>query len=231
MFLLIDLLIILIIAVCIITSAKRGFVRVLIEVAGFIAAALLTFTISTPLSEVTYDKMIEPAIIESATEKSAENAEQLINNTWQALPDFIKVMADNENLSADSLSESINANLNSKTEEAVKSVSREIIKPVVTELLSLVYSLIIMAVLTIIVSILAKSLNKLFSFKFVGKINKFLGGSVGAVKGAFFACIFVLCVCLLISFSNKGFWIFTPENLEKTYLFKLILKVIPFNIL
>ena len=51
----IDLIVVAIIAVCAVVSAKRGFVKVLVEAVGFVAAIILTFTISTPLSEATYD--------------------------------------------------------------------------------------------------------------------------------------------------------------------------------
>lgn len=57
---LLDLIVIAIIAAVALISARRGFVRVVIESAGFIAAIFITLTISTPLASLTYDKIIEP---------------------------------------------------------------------------------------------------------------------------------------------------------------------------
>ena len=53
-----DLIIAAVIIIEVVISARRGFARVAIELVGFIAAILLTFTISTPLSQATYDKII-----------------------------------------------------------------------------------------------------------------------------------------------------------------------------
>ena len=228
MFLLIDLLILLIIIFCIFSSAKKGFVRVLIEVVGFIAVGILAFTVSSPLSEMTYDKIIEPSFIESATSKTAENTEQQVLNAWDSLPKFITDDATTADITPKSLTESINKNTENSVENAVKSISTEVLKPVVCELLSLIYSALIIILLSVVVVLLARAVNKLFSFSFVGKINKFLGGTVGAVKGAVFSAVYVLLIKLLLSFFENGFWFFTTENIEKTYLFKFILGLFPF---
>ena len=45
---LLDLIVLAIIAAVALISARRGFVRVAIELVGFIAAIFITFTISTP---------------------------------------------------------------------------------------------------------------------------------------------------------------------------------------
>ena len=60
---LLDLIVLAIIAAVALISARRGFVRVAIELVGFIAAIFITFTISTPLASLTYDKIIEPPIV------------------------------------------------------------------------------------------------------------------------------------------------------------------------
>ena len=62
-----DLIVLAIILFTVFMSAKRGFVRVALEVVGFIAAVFITFTISTPLVNITYDKIIAPPIVSSVT--------------------------------------------------------------------------------------------------------------------------------------------------------------------
>ena len=57
MSIIIDLIVLAIIGLFIYTSAKRGFVKVLVEVAGFVLAVIITFTISSPLADATYDKI------------------------------------------------------------------------------------------------------------------------------------------------------------------------------
>ena len=228
MFLLIDSIILLIVVFCVFSSAKKGFVRVLIEVAGFIAIGILTFTISTPLSHATYDKIIGPSFIESATNKTAESTEQKVNDAFETLPDFITDYAKSADITPETVTESINKTTENSVENTIKNVSEEIIKPVACELLSLIYSALLLIILSVVVVFVARAVNKLFSFSFVGKINKFLGGLVGVIKGAAFSAIYVLLIKLALSFFENGFWVFTPQNIEKTYLFKFILGLLPF---
>ena len=47
-----DAIIILIVLFYVFISAKKGFVRTLIEVVGFVAAIVIAFTVSTPIAEV-----------------------------------------------------------------------------------------------------------------------------------------------------------------------------------
>ena len=85
-----DLIVISIIILMILISAKRGFVRVAVEVAGFVVAIMLSFTLSATLADFTYQKVIEPAIVSSVENITVETTDSAAENTWNALPDFIK---------------------------------------------------------------------------------------------------------------------------------------------
>ena len=74
----------------------------------------------------------------------------------------------------------------------------------------------------------AKFLNGLFSFSIVGKLNRTLGGITGVFKGAVFALVFCMAVTFILSAKGKLFNI-TYADIEKTYIFKEILNVIPFE--
>lgn len=221
-----DLIILIIVALTIYLSAKKGFVKVLVETVGFIVAIVIAFTISTPLAETTYDKFIEPSIINNA-EKAIENEENIGNEVWENIPTFITKNAEGLGISEDSFSKTINENISLGTQKAVMVASQNIIKPVCVNLVSMIYSLIITAVLFVVVKFAAKFLNKLFSFSVVGKLNRTLGGVLGVFKGLAFAVLFVVIVSFLVSINGKLFGI-TIEDIEKTFLFKEIL--INFNV-
>lgn len=225
-----DLIIILIILFFIISSARRGFVRVLLEVIGFILAISLTLTISTPLSRVTYDKIIEPSLLKTANEENTENIQEIVDNAWEALPGFITINAQRLNLNTEDISRTVTENMQDGTQAALKATSQKIIKPIAVKVLGLCYSTILLGILFFVVRLLAKSINKLFSFSLVGKINKTLGGAVGLLKGIIFAAFFTALISLIISFTENGFWIFTYENIANSYLFKLFTGIIPFKI-
>ena len=223
--LVIDLIVIAIMAICVLLSAKKGFVKTLVEVAGFVAAVVLTFTLSSPLAEVTYNKIIEPPIIEAATKAVSDGAEGGIS---EALPNFISDNAASLGFSLDEFKGKITDNLTSGTETAVKTASQDIIKPIVTKILGLIYSVVILLILLFVVKILADFINKIFSFSIIGKANRVLGGIIGLPKGIVFAILFCMIISLLVKLGGD-FLIFTGENIEKTYVFKLLANIIPFN--
>lgn len=221
-----DLIILAIVIVTIYLSAKKGFVKVLVETVGFILAIVVSFTVSTPLAEATYDKFIEPSIIQSA-EKNIQNDEGIEKEVWENIPDIITKNAENFGISADSFSETINENISLGTKKAVTVASQNVIKPVCVSLVSMIYGVILTTLLFIVVKFAAKFLNKLFSFSLVGKLNRTLGGVLGVFKGVAFAVLFVVIVSFLVSINGKLFNI-TIQDIEKTFLFKEIL--INFNV-
>ena len=78
---LLDLIVLAIIAAVALISARRGFVRVAIELVGFIAAIFITFTISTPLASLTYDKIIEPPIVSSVSKATGDSVTQITDDS------------------------------------------------------------------------------------------------------------------------------------------------------
>jgi len=212
---LLDLIVLAIIAAVALISARRGFVRVAIELVGFIAAIFITFTISTPLASLTYDKIIEPPIVSSVSKATGDSVTQITDDTWNALPEFIRKYSESAGFSK----ESINDNIGSGAESAAKAASQGVVKPIVAKLLAVLYGILIMVILIFLVKILAKFLNGVFSFSIVGKLNRILGGIVGIPKGIIIAMLFCLVISLIVPLTNGGFLIFKTEAMEKSWFF------------
>ena len=225
MSIIIDLIILAIIVLTVIISAKRGFVRTLIELLGFIAAVFISLTISTPLANTTYDKIIEPSILSTVTsvaDTAADNSIATVDNFWNEMPQWIKSGIEKAGVSKESLDRSITANIGNGVQSAAESASQSVIKPAVTTTLSLIYQAIVLIVLLAVVKPLAKLINKLFSFSIIGTANRVLGGVVGVPKGLIYAVAFCLVITLIASFTNNGFWIFTKDALEGSVFFSFV---------
>lgn len=217
-----DLIVLAIIVLTVFLSARRGFVRTAVELVGFIAAVIISLTISTPLSNATYDKIIEPAIVSSASslaDSSVDDSAAAIDAFWNGMPEWVKGGVEKAGISKDSIDTSIAANIGNGVRSAMESASQSVIKPAVTGTLALVYQAILLIVLLIIVKPLAKFVNKLFSFSVIGTANRVLGGAVGVVKGIIYAALFCLLITVIISFTSNGFWIFNAETAEQSLFF------------
>ncbi len=226
MSIILDLIVLAIIIITVLISAKRGFVRTLIELLGFIAAVFISFTISTPLANSTYDKIIEPSIVStvtSAVDTAADNsAAAAVDSFWNEIPGWVKGGIEKAGISKESLDGSITANIGNGVQSAVESASQNVIKPAVTSTLALIYQVISLIILLAIVKPLAKLINKLFSFSVIGTANRVLGGVVGVPKGMIYAVAFCLLITLAVSFTQNGFLIFTGEAMEKSLFFSFV---------
>ena len=225
----VDLIILAIIAVTVLLSAKRGFVCIFVETAGFLAALWVALTFNTPMAEVTYDNMIEPKVISAITQETENTAEQTAGSMWEALPALVKTGMTTLGINEESFDQNILENLGQGDESAAKNASQNLVRPAVVKLLALIYALMLLAVLSFVVKIVARLINRLISFKLAAKINRFLGGIIGIPKGIVLAVLVCLILSLLVSFRPAGIWIFTPETLKSSWFFShLSLQKLPF---
>ena len=217
----IDLIIVAIILIVALISAKQGFVRVLIEVVGFVLALLLAFSISVPLADTTYQ---QPKIVESGSESVNQSTNQTVDKMWENLPDFVTDNADTLGISKKALAQSLNESSGDGTAAVLKDVSQRVVKPIATNVIEMIFSIILIIIFMFIVKILAKLINKMFSFSVIGKLNHFLGGIIGIAKGGIFAILVCEILLLVISFTG-GVWIFNNQNIEKTFVFQFLTNV------
>lgn len=225
-----DGIIVLIIAITVFLSAKKGFVRTLIEVVGLIAAIIVAFTFSTPVADSVYDKFVEPKIISTVEESfnnTANTATDTVDAVWTKLPKFM-TNSNFLNISKENVYEQIKTDTSATAATMADTVSNSFVKPVVTKFVSLLFSVISVVVLIFVTKFLAKYINKLFNFSIVGKINKTLGGIIGLFKGVAVAIIFCLVISLIMSFTKNGFLIFTNDTVNSSYLFKFFTELFPF---
>lgn len=222
MSILLDLIIIAIIGICTLLSAKKGFVKTVIRLVGLILALVLSVTFSGPLSEFTYSKAVEPAVIsaiDGVVSDVVDGAEGAVKEqVYETLPEFIKNNIDISDFEINN------------DGSIAKNITESAVEPIALTLLRAVFSIFLFLVFSIVSGFLAKVLNKIFSFSILGKANRILGGVVGAVQGIIFAVIFVLVVTVIVSLSG-GFLIFTPEAIDKTVLFNFIAKLLPSSFL
>lgn len=219
---LIDVIILAIIIFCVFLSAKKGFVRTAIEVAGFILAILISLAVSKPLSSFVYDKTVEPGVINAVSDASADSTKNAANAFWEKLPEFVKVNAQAEGITADTVSQRLTENSDGGIKAAAKTVSSNIIKPVFVSVISFAVSAVLFVILMIVVRFLARLLNKFFSFSIIGKMNSALGGAIGLIKGVLVATAVCMVISSVVSFTTNGFLIFTEDNIGKTYIFKFL---------
>ncbi len=221
---LIDGILLIIVALFVITSAKRGFVRVVVEAVGIVAAVIFTLTVCTPLSIATYDKIIEPPIVNAASEQMHDTVEETVDNIVEKLPDFLQSYIESSGIADQIVSEN-KGEISVTAEEYIAEISQNSIKPVTVKILSTIYSVIIFTLSFIIIKVLANLLNKTFSFSIIGKLNSTLGGLCGLVKGVAFVFLICCVIKFLLPITDNGIWIFNAQNIEQTHIFRFLISL------
>ncbi len=227
MWLFLDLAVCIIILLCVIIYAKRGFVKSVFGIIAFVAAIVLAFMLSTPLSDFTYDKLIEPTVstsIENTLVKQVTGTTEALNESvFDALPGFIKNNIDEKGFSAINILEVDTA----KT--IADKICESVVKPGATYFLKIIFSLILFIILSFVFKFVVKLLNKIFSFSIIGKVNKILGAIIGVIMGLVISMLFILMVNVVVSISG-GFWCFTHDAIEQSKIFGLILEFLPIKL-
>ena len=217
-----DIFVVTIIVIFIVISAKKGFVKTIIEFVGLLAALYLALTLSSPLADFTYEKAIEPTVtatINSAVENLGESAEITVKETiYNSLPKFISNNIDF-------------SNFNIGTEEnSANEICANLFKPISISFLKAIFTLVLFIILYIFVKFLANMLNKIFSFSIIGTANRLLGGVLGFIKGIIFAVIFVIITEIVISLTG-GFFVFTETAVDSSVIFSYLAKILPSSFL
>ncbi len=232
MSIILDLAVVAVVVICIILAAKKGFVRTLIDLIGFVAAIAVAFTLSSPISSFLYEKTIEPPVskaVYSAVDKSlgetTESAKEAINKLFDSLPAGVSKLADKTGYSADALAEKMQSATDS--EEISNQICANVIEPAISTIVKYIVAILLFVITLILMKFVSKFINSLFKGALLGTANLVLGGALGACKGIIFVAIGCMAISLIAGLiSNNSL----SDAIDNTRIFKTILNLIPFGI-
>lgn len=207
-----DLILILIVAIYVYISMKKGFVRILVEVIGYCLSIVIALSVGGMIANSVYDSHIEPAANSAITRAINEKSEEAID----AVPYYIDVYLDKADIDLKSVCSSDNVDV---------SVITNSLKPIAVEGIKSVVAIIIFIPLIFVVRILAKFINSFFSNFIFGGLNKVLGGMLGGIKGVIIASAFSLLVFFIASLSSKGFFIFSSSAIDSSAICRTIINM------
>ncbi len=226
-----DIIVIGIIALCAFLSAKKGFVRTAIELAGFILAIVLAFNLAPKVSDAAYDGMLDKTITKKITaaidNRATDSTESLTEAVWDSVPSFISSNIEHFGITEEEVNAKLGKLSSSSSSEIAAELSQDAVKPIVSAAMSGIIGILIFIVISIVTKFLAVPINKLFSISLVGTLNRTLGAVLGAGKGIIYAAVFCLIISCLVVFTENGFLIFTREAIEGSALTKLLCEFNP----
>lgn len=204
MSIILDVILIAVFAAYVITAAKKGFVRTLLELVAVVAAIFLSFQISPVVSQTVYDGFVEKEIVNALEEQINENVDALsvtetANAVLDSIPDFAVSLASSAGVEISTIKDQI-ASQKIDSQNLAQSLVDKIAEPIVVGALTIIIFILLAVVLMIVLKFVAKLISKLFNIPLVKSLNKSLGGVLGAIKGA----LVVVVICTALRFIFGG---------------------------
>lgn len=207
---------------------RDGFIKTLAGTISFVVALVLSSVLAGPVSELAYNKLVEPPVVTALEESIGDDslAADSLTAAIEKMPGFVKsrLTAQGINDGAAVLQFVNNAE---KGETAVDSIMSKVIEPVTGPVLKVVCSLLLFFLFQVIISLILKLLNVLTKLPVLKQANKTLGIVAGVVQGALWA---FLIATLLYALAATGLVpMVSNDLLDSTMLVKWLADVNPLN--
>lgn len=218
-----DILFLVVVLLAIRNCARRGFVRTVVELVGWLVLVYAAFKLATPLAQQLYDRFlhesVSKAILERVQSAMQDTAAQTSQSLWSSLPGFVRA---GFNMTQSGLEQTVADNISGGAEQICQMLMQSVITPALLLILRCVLIALIFALGTLLVRTVAISLNKLFSLPIVGSLNRTLGGVVGAVKGMILVLMLCVLLSLILTLIPEGLGPVNLEMLESSYTYRFI---------
>lgn len=197
----VDILLAVLLIAAVYSSARKGFIKSVFNALAYLASALIASKLNSPLSQLFYDKLLQPRITEKVAEKltgeldisnAMEYADALIEN----IPGIIIKAAEKMHIDLNYISVEFSEQ-NFAPNEIVDKLVEYIAEPVVVSVINffMFFALFIIFLLMIkffIIKLLERRIRK-SPFQ---KGDKLVGAALGLVKGA----VIVILLCVVLDF-------------------------------
>ena len=210
----------------ILIGRHRGFIKTVAGLAAFVAALVLASFLGGPVSELVYDKTVEPMVLETIDKNVGEDspAADKLDTALAEMPGFVTNVLQNADIqSGADVLEKLSGT--QEGESVAESISRQVVAPVVMPLLKMLCTLLLFVVAFILASVLLKALNVVAKLPLLKQLNTMLGGFAGAVSGILWM-IFAVSVLQVLAYMGT-IALLTPELLQSTILTKWLCDVNP----
>lgn len=222
-----DLMIVAIIVVSAIVTAKRGFVKTVLNIAALIISLTLVTSYGGALSDAAFDLVVKKPVQSSVEKSINDNFGAIADNSYtadeltQKLPQFLQKQLSKYGFDSTKLNGIVA--LKKTSAETAEAITVDIVKPMVTPLLLVIVDTLLFACSFIILKIAVRFICTLFKAPVLNKVNKLFGILLGLVKGILISVI----VCTVIGFIVKNnisgeFLIFTQKAIDDSILFSML---------
>ncbi|MDR3551977.1 MAG: CvpA family protein [Clostridia bacterium] len=231
MSLILDIATVVIVLAIVIASWKKGLVRSVIDLAGYVAALVVSYLLCTQVGNWIYGTLIRPFVegtvkgyisssLGSAASKAASLSAADITSFASSIPAAFRSMLGQYSLSTQTMSQIASQTANSAGNTVASEVTKTIVTPIALVISRGIAFALIFSLCMVAVRILSHVLGGIFRLPVLSTINHIGGACIGALKAAI--VMFLICTVMAVLvpvFSLKQKPPITQQTIEKTTVF------------
>ncbi len=219
MAIILDVILVVLAAIFIFDGFKRGAVRSLVDILGYVVVLALASWLSAFVADLVFNSFMKPSLITTVNESLVNTAQQDVNSKaidlFNSLPGFVSNTLRFYGVSENTLGSAVQLSSENAAEEVVGYLS-----PIFINLLkTLGFSVLFVSLMTIF-KVFSRTLVRIFRLPLLKQVNELLGIVCGALKCA----ILVLVVCLILRMTipamNNVPEILSQDTIDSTIIFK-----------
>jgi len=195
--------------------ARKGLIRTLVSLFGYLLAGIAAGILSTPVAKFLYDNLVKDILKMLITQQiDAKMTEGVaaIGELLSGVPESLLRMIQGQDLSQLLFDGDTSAFAEKIVQEALQ-------EPVLAILRSLCFFL-LFSVALMIVRHFSRMLTGLYRIPVLGSVNTFLGGVVGALEGLFIIFLISVAMKAVIIFTGGELGWLNESVLDATYIFR-----------
>lgn len=193
--LIIDIILVLIFASCIIDGRRKGFVKTVLSLVATVIGMLIAYEYAGPIAQWANEAFVKNAVTGSIADIISAQLGNGAQAIVDAIPSYITEAAKAGGLSLSAAVSDIGSSVNA--EQAAEQIYGAIYNVIISPALTVIAFLIIYAIISFVLSFVISIINRFFKLPILKGLNKLLGGAIGAVKGV--AVVALLGVVLVVA--------------------------------
>ena len=231
---------------------KKGFVRAVIELAGWLIAIVVTSSLSQAGSKMIYDNFAKPSVqnvvasqlepyagliatagqVQEARNQLADQINEMIGNGQLNFANGLFSSLIGQNIDGQAVRDAVdNVDNGQYTVDSIAaSVTSQFLAGPITGVLRIILFLIILPIMLILVYLVARWMGGFVNkIPIIGTLNRLLGGLVGVLQFAAVVVVVTVILSILSKFLTQSTWL-TPQVIDGTIFYKALLTLIPIKI-
>ena len=223
-----DIVLVLLLAIFLYDGFKRGAVKSLIDIVGYVVVLTLTSWLAGILADAIFTTFVQPHVLNEINQalqsSTGSDPASQVSTLFNTLPSFVTNTLNFYGVTQEHLVSAARASSNNIAEDIMKSIS-----PVFINLIKTVAFSTLIVVLTSVFKVFSRTLNRVFNLPILKQINKLLGLVCGALKCVII--IFIVCyiIQIVLPMMSNTPEILSQNSIDSTIIFKNIYYNNPLN--